>query len=99
MNRPVYWDARFKDLPLLTREPAPMDDDAIGFHSDIQYMYLLLGDITLLTGRGATQQQPTFEWVMLHDELIHPFREMANITQCFDAVNAWAFLKIAGWKG
>ena len=97
MNRPVYWDARFKDLPLLTRQPAAMDDDAIRFHSDIQYMHLLLDDIAKLTGCGLSQQQPTFEWVGLHDELIHARKEMANITQCFDAVNAWAFLKIAGW--
>ena len=98
MNRPVFWDARFKDLPLLTPKAAPMDDDAIRFHSDIQYMHLLLDDINKLTGHGATQQHPSFEWVTLHDELIHAGREMANIRQCFDTVNAWARMSIAGWQ-
>jgi hypothetical protein len=98
MNRPGYWDARFKDLPLLTSKPAPMDDEAIAFDSDIQYMHLLLGDITLLTGRGATQQQPTYEWVFLHEELIDAGKEMANITKCYDRFNARAFLQIAGWS-
>jgi len=98
MNRPVCWDARFKDLPLLTRKPAPMDDEAIRFHSDIQYMNLLLDDIAKLTGCGVSQQHPTFEWVGLHDELVHAGKEMANIGQCLDAVNAWAAMSIAGWR-
>jgi len=98
MNRPVYWDARFKDLPLLTRKPAPMDDEAIRFHSDIQYMNLLLDDIAKLTGIGVSQEQPAFEWLGLHDELVSAGREMANIRQCLDAINAWAAMKVAGWR-
>jgi hypothetical protein len=98
MNRPVYWDARFKDLPLLTSKPAPMDDEAIRFHSDIQYMNLLLDDIAAFVVSGVSQRQPTFEWLGLHDELMQAGREMANIGQCLDAVNAWASMKIAGWQ-
>jgi hypothetical protein len=75
-----------------------MDDEAIRFHSDIQYMRLLLDDINKLTRIGLVQEQPTFEWVTLHDELVHAGREMANIGQCLDAINSWAAMKIAGWQ-
>ena len=60
MNRPSYWDARFKDLPLLTPKPAPLDDDAIRFHSDIQYMHLLLDDICTAGSQPDKQVAPEF---------------------------------------
>jgi hypothetical protein len=36
---------QYDDLPLLTRAPAPMTDSDVEFHSDLQYMRLLLDDM------------------------------------------------------
>jgi hypothetical protein len=41
----VHWIKNFEDFPLFTPKPAPMDDSDIEFHSDVQYLHLLLDDI------------------------------------------------------
>jgi len=41
----VHWMKKHEDLPWLTPKPAPMDDSDVEFHSDIQYLHLLLDDI------------------------------------------------------
>jgi hypothetical protein len=41
----IQWLKKFDDLPLLTRAPAPMTDSDVEFHSDLQYVRLLLDDV------------------------------------------------------
>ena len=44
-SQPVYLNAKFHDLPLITPQVCPMNDDDIQFHSDMQYFRALLNDI------------------------------------------------------
>jgi hypothetical protein len=41
----IRWIRKYDDLPLLTRAPAPMTDSDVEFHSDLQYVRLLLDDV------------------------------------------------------
>jgi hypothetical protein len=41
----VHWMKQHQDLPWFRPKPAPMDDSDVDFHSDIQYLHLLLDDI------------------------------------------------------
>jgi len=77
MKRPVHWDARFKDLPLITITRCPMTDDDNDFHSDIMYMKALLEDIheAALTKRRKANPFP----IGLADELSAASEQLKTI--------------------
>lgn len=73
---PSAWNDRYKDLPLLTRKPSPVNDDDIQFASDMAYFKDLLLEIQLQTlVIGQARPFP----LVLSDELDHALAELAGI--------------------
>ena len=96
MNQPSYWDARFKDLPLLKSKPAPMDDDAIRFHSDIQYMHLLLDD---MCAAGQPGDQPDKRLAPeFIDYLATMWAAVDAITKAIAVTGAMNLLFLVKWR-
>jgi hypothetical protein len=58
----VHWMKQHQELPWLRPKPAPMDDSDVEFHSDVQYLHLLLDDIweNAYYSGGTAKLDPVF---------------------------------------
>lgn len=70
----VHWMKKYDDLPLLTPRTDPVDDDDIGFDSDIGYCKDLLHDIHMNAAAGSLVRPFP---IVLSDELNRAIDELA----------------------
>lgn len=92
----VQWNEKFNDLPLLTPKPAPMTDDDVQFHSDVQYLHLLLDDIWLnayYSGQRIKKLDPVFI-----DFMATMSAAMNAMTKAITVSNAALSLFLVDWR-
>lgn len=91
----IHWLKQYNDLPLLTRTPAPMTDSDVEFHSDLQYMRLLLDDVweSAYFSGGKVRLDPEFI-----DYMAAMSAAMKGINKAITASNEVVNAFLADWR-